>query len=380
LKSLSILEIISSRRWIGEAAHVFNLSSRLIQRGHKVFLITRRGWELSKKADEAGLPNIPLNMNGHFNIRDNFEDISRLVAIFRNQKIDIVHSHRGHDHWLAALALSISRKKIPLMRTRHVNVAVKNHIFNKWLYNYKTDKIICVANHIRDNLISNNRFNEKKLEVIYTGADTGLFDYRLSGEKIRREFRISESSPVIGVVGRITPIKGHRFVLNAVPAIKKEFPDAKFIFAGDFRDRNFLTHLQSIIEKLGIKESIIFTGFRDDIPEIVASFDVAVISSKGSEGSSRACYEFMAMKKPIIATKVGIIPEIIEDGITGMLISEMDSEAMAVAIIRTLKDRDGAKKLGEAACNSLMKKFNFNVWVEKNERLFFEVVSSNEKK
>lgn len=375
MRSLNILEISSSRRWIGEASHLFNLSNRLILRGHKVFLITRCGWELSKKADDAGLPNIPLNMNGHFNIRDNFEDISRLVAIFRNQKIDIVHSHRGHDHWLAAVALTISRKKIPLIRTRHVNVPVKNHIFNKWLYNYKTDKIICVAKHIKDMLISNNRFKEEKLELIYTGADTELFDYRLTGEKIRKEFGISDSSPVIGVVGRITPIKGHRFILNAIPAIKNEFPDAKFIFAGDFRDRNFLTYLQSMIEKSGIKDSIIFTGFRNDIPEVVACFDVAVISSKGSEGSSRACYEFMAMKKPIIATKVGIMPEIIEEGITGILVPGMDSEAMASAIIKILRDRDGAKKLGERAYRSLMEKFNFNVWVDKNEKLFFEVLS-----
>ncbi|OGL43981.1 MAG: hypothetical protein A2W05_04800 [Candidatus Schekmanbacteria bacterium RBG_16_38_10] len=316
-----------------------------------------------------------MNMNGHFNLKDNLEDVLKLVAILKKQNIDIVHSHRGHDHWLAAVALAISRKKTPLIRTRHVNVAVRNHIFNKWLYNYKTDKIICVAKHIKDMLISNNGFKEEKLELIYTGADTELFDSRLTGEKIRRKFGISDNSPVVGVVGRITPIKGHRFIIDAIPAIKNEFPDAKFIFAGDFRDRNYLTILQSMSEKLGIKNSIIFTGFRDDIPYIVASFDVAVISSKGSEGSSRACYEFMAMKKPIVATKVGIIPEIIEDGITGMLVPRMDSEAMASAIINTLKKGDEAKRMGEAAYRSLMEKFNFNVWVDKNEKLFFELLS-----
>jgi len=378
LKTLNIVEIISSRKWIGEASHVFNLSLNLIRRGHKVILITKRGWDLNKKADNIGLPNIPLIMNGHFNIRDNLRDISELISIFRKEKIDIIHAHRGHDHWLAAIALTICRKKIPLVRTRHVNVQVKNHIFNKWLYRYKTNKIICVANHIKEGLAKHNKLPQNKLKVIYTGADTEVFNYKLSGKKVRREFGIPENSPVIGLVGRISPIKGQKYLLNAIPAIKKDFPDARFILAGDFTSKETFKNLQSLIENLGIKESVIFTGFREDIPEIIASFDIGVIASRGSEGSSRVCYEFMAMKKSIIATNVGIMPEIIEDGINGILIPPEDSLSIASAIKKILEDRTLGQKMGEAAYDSLITKFNFNIWIDKTLEAFSETLLLHE--
>src|SRR3989338_9081184 len=105
---------------------------------------------------------------------------------------------------------------------------------------------------------------------------------------------------------------------------KQEIPDAKFIFSGDIKSKKTYNNLQNIMKNLGIKESVVFTEFRDDIPEIIASFDVAVIASKGSEGSSRACYEYMAMKKPIVATEVGIMSELIENGINGFLIPSED--------------------------------------------------------
>ena len=374
MKSLNIVEIISSRKWIGEAFHVLNLSLKLIQRGHRVILITKSGWEVNKQADSIGLPNIALKMNGHFNIRDNLNDILKLISIFKKERIDIIHAHRGHDHWLAAIALLFSGKKIPLIRTRHVNVPVKNHIFNKWLYKYKTDKIICVANHIKDGLIKNNNFTPSKLKVIYTGTDTDVFNYKLTGEKIKKEFNILKNSSVIGIVGRISPIKGHKFLLNAVPMIKKEFPDAKFIFAGAFVNQKTLKDLQSLAETLGIKEDMIFTGFRDDIPGIIASFDIAVIASKGSEGSSRACYEHMAMKKPIVATRVGIMPEIIKDGVNGLLIPAEDSSSMASAIIKILKDKDLGQKMGESAYDSLVNNFNFKTWIDKTEEQFFQTL------
>ncbi|HLG29197.1 MAG TPA: glycosyltransferase, partial [Candidatus Brocadiales bacterium] len=135
-----------------------------------------------------------------------------------------------------------------------------------------------------------------------------------------------------------------------------------------------LKDLQSLAETLGIKEDMIFTGFRDDIPEIIASFDIAVIASKGSEGSSRACYEHMAMKKPIVATRVGIMPEIIKDGVNGLLIPAEDSSSMASAIIKILKDKDLGQKMGESAYDSLVNNFNFKTWIDKTEEQFFQTL------
>lgn len=368
---MTILEIISSRRWIGEAAHAFQLTRMLIGRGHKVILVSKKGWEVSARAREQGIEPIELAMNGRFNISDNFSDISKLVGILRKEQVDVIHCHRGHDHWLSVAAVKISGKKIPIVRTRHVNVPVRTHFFNRWLY-YNTNKVICVSAHIKEGYLKTGIVTEDKLSLVYTGADLSEFDFKRDGVGIREEFGIAADSPVIGIVGRIAPIKGHKYLINALPEIKKKYPDAKLIFPGDVRDEETDAKLKNIIKDLGLQKDVIFPGYRRDVADIAACFDVSVIASKGSEGSSRACYEYMAMKKPIVATRVGIIPELIEDGVSGIIIPPKSSDAMAKAVIELLGDRKFAGEMGERAYSMLVEKFNARNWLENTEKVLGE--------
>lgn len=370
---MTILEIISSRRWIGEAAHVFNLVKMLQKRGHKVILISKKGWKLSTRAKEAGFSPVELEMNGHFSIKDHTADILKLLKIIKENSIDVIHCHRGNDHWLSFMAIKLSGQKIPVVRTRHVNVPVKTHIFNRWLYK-NTDSIICVASHILKGYLDSGVVPLDKLHLVYTGADISEFDFRKSGDKVRKELNIMADAPVIGIVGRIASIKGHRFLIKAAPLIKKKFPSAKFIFAGEEKSVNSTEYLRNLVKELNLEEDIIFTGYRRDIAEIAASFDVAVIASKGSEGSSRACYEYMAMKKPIVATSVGIIPELIEDGKNGFLIPPKDPDALFSAICRVIYDKSLSEKFGENAYKTLNEKFNFKKWIEKTEDILVDAV------
>ncbi len=363
---MNILEIISSRHWIGEAAHVFNLAKQLHDRQHNITLVTKKGWKIAEKASDAGLSPIGLEMNGHFNIKDNTGDITKLVKIIKKSNPDVIHCHRGQDHWLSLIALKISGKKIPLVRTRHVNVPVRTHAFNRWLY-YNTNEIICVAEHIFRGYEKSSLVPQEKLHLIYTGADVTEFDFKKDGSKFRAEFNISDDAPLVGIVGRIAAIKGQQFLAKAAPAIKEKFPNVKFILAGEEKSKSSMEKLIVLIEERGLEQDFIFTGYRKDIAEVVGAFDAALIASKGSEGSSRACYEYMAMKKPIVATSVGILPELIENGKNGLLISPKSPDAISSAICKILGDRDFAKKIGETAYNDLRDKFNFGQWIEKTE-------------
>lgn len=370
---MKILEIISSRRWIGEAAHVFNLTKILQRRGHKIILLCKRGWALSTRAKDEGIETVELEMNGHFNIKQNRKDISKIIKVIKNNDIDIIHCHRGNDHWLSMIALKLSGRKIPIVRTRHVNVPVKTHFFNRWLYK-NTDDVICVSSHILEGYLEANIVPKGKLHLIYTGANLDDFKYTKNGHSIREEFNIEKDTPIVGIVGRIAAIKGQRYLVEAAPLIKRKFPKVKFILAGEEKSKRTKEKLEQLIKELKLEKDIIFTGYRKDIADIIAAFNVAVIASKGSEGSSRACYEYMAMKKPIVATSVGILPELLEDGKSGFIIPPKNSQMLSDAVCKLLGNKELSRRFGENAFKRLNEKFNFNKWIEKTEKVLIESV------
>jgi hypothetical protein len=131
---LRILIANSSRKWISEAAHCFLLYENLAARGHMPFLAVREGWELESRGRAAGMDIISLRFRSRFSPFSDWRDIRQIARFVARHSIDVVHCHRGKDHWIAALALRLSRSKVPLIRTRHVVTPVSSNLFNRWLF------------------------------------------------------------------------------------------------------------------------------------------------------------------------------------------------------------------------------------------------------
>lgn len=333
-----VLIINSARKWIGEAAHTLMLFEGLRARGIPVVLVCRKDFALHEKVRERSLPFYTLSMKGNFNGVNDILDIAALRRIIKEHQIDVIHAHRGKDHWYSAcvrLLPGLPARPF-IIRTRHVTMPVKNHIFNRWLYQKGTDGVIAVSQKAAESLQSVPLKNNPT--IIYAAVDTARFSPEKRSADIRRACGISDvapDAPLIGLVGRLQRIKGQAVLLDAAPKILQFLPDARFVLAGEGKEGNRKALMQKA-EELKIAGRVHFAGFVPDIEKLIASLDAGVVASLGSEGSSRITMEYMASGVPVVATCVGGIPELLECGRLGTLVEPNNADELARGVIETL--------------------------------------------
>ncbi len=343
------LVINSSRRWIGEAAHCIMLVEGLRARVLPVILVCRKGYALESAAEELGIPHYALRMKGNFTGIDDLRDLLALRSLIEKHHIDIIHCHRGKDHWLSACTRLFIRRKPAIVRTRHVTVPVKNHIFNRWLFRYGTDLVIAVSKSAAASFGALPL--PKPPSVIYAAVDSGRFSPEKRSDAVRQTYGIPESdpgAPLIGLIGRIQRIKGQSVFVKAAAKVLKRIPNAHFVLVGRALEerKKALLHLA---QQNALFDKLIIAGYVKETESLIASLDVGVVASLGSEGSSRITMEYMATGVPIVATRVGGIPEILEDGALGRLVEPGDPDALAGAIIEVILEREVSRKKAAAA-------------------------------
>jgi glycosyltransferase involved in cell wall biosynthesis len=176
-------------------------------------------------------------------------------------------------------------------------------------------------------------------------------------------------------------IKGHETFLQAAALIAARNPDVHFAIVGDTKlDHEYREELKRLTTRLGLDHRVIFTGFRLDIPELLAALTIAVSPSLGLEGLSNSLLESMAAGLPVVATRVGGSPEIIEDGVSGLLVPPRDPEALASAISRLLHDKSMAKTLGQAARRRVFAQYSLARAVASTEQLYEELLRARRKR
>jgi glycosyltransferase involved in cell wall biosynthesis len=216
--------------------------------------------------------------------------------------------------------------------------------------------------------------NQSKIVTIYNGLDLKTFDEKKDVTKIKKELSIENKDIVIGTVAKLQPKKGIHILLNAAAPIIKKFPSIKFLIVGDDADTAgaYLKQLKSLVHQLNITEHIIFSGYRDDIPQIMEVIDIFLFPSF-SESFGRSLLEAMAASKPIIASNVGGIPEVVVDGETGMLIPPGNSTELAAAISYLLKNNNLRKKMGTKGRKRVEELFTMEKNVKSIEKLYIEL-------
>jgi len=377
---MRIIQINSARKWIGEAAHTFLLFKELSKRNIFSLLICKEGWAIEENAKKENLPFIPLKLKSRFNIISDFKDFLRLRKIIKENKIDIIHTHRGKEHWLSALTVLTLKNKPKIIRTRHVITPIKQHIFNKWLFGTATDAIICTSKKIYERAKKTGLIkDENKIKVVYGGVDINKFSpkreklvpdiFNLGLEEHQEEptsyFRLNHHIPqsaiLIGLVGRLQKIKGQEVFLNAAKIISENFSNTHFLIAGKGKEEKG-KNLKNLANELSISDKITFLGYIDEVEEVIANLDIGVIASIGSEGSSRIAMEYMASGLPIVATNVGGIPEILSNGKYGILVESNSPKALAEGVITLLNNRQKMNELKKLAKERAEIYFNFDRW------------------
>ncbi len=364
-RKLTILHTEASKGWGGQEIRIFQESLKFAQCGHRILIACQEGSKISQKAKEAGFSVYIIRME--YPVAP--IAVCKFLKIVKDEKVDIIHTHSSKDSWLAGIAGRIS--VTPVVRSRHLTTPVGQNYLTAFVYRHLCDIIITSGMHIRDTLITRNKLNPEKIVSIPAGVDTEKFHLNISGDKIRTEFKLENSYPVVGTVAILRHWKGHRFLLEAVPKVISIFPEAKFLIIGDGPQ---MDNLRSQIHSLNIEKHVIMPGFRNDVPEIMSALDIFILPSVASEATSQVIPQALAEGKPVIAADAGGLSEIIEDGITGLLIPPGNSDAIAGAIIRMAKNKEEAKGMASRGRNKILEGYTFQKMTEDTEKVYYQVL------
>jgi glycosyltransferase involved in cell wall biosynthesis len=225
------------------------------------------------------------------------------------------------------------------------------------------DRIIAVSHFLKKELANYYRLDDELTEVIYNGVDLERFDPKFDGRNVRKLYGIEES-PVVMFIGRLTPYKGVQFLLEAIPEVLKEVPETKFMFVGS--PRFDVPRIGEIISRPSTRNAVIFTGYVNDemLPHFYACCDVFCYPSLW-EGFGLTPAEAQAAGKPVVAFETCALPEVVQNGVTGMLVPRGDSNAIARAIVRLLRDPGSRRTMGQRARDRAQRLFS---WEENARR------------
>lgn len=298
-----------------------------------------------------------------FNPFSNIDSIAKLGRVIKSRKIDLVHANGSRSAFYGGIASRIA--KVPLVW--HVRILESDGLVDRLLASL-SNKIVVNSKAVKA------RFNwlkdEAKVEVIYNGIDLERFHPFIKEKEVRDEFGLSQEALLVGTVGRLDWYKAHQYLLQAAKKVVEVISDIHFLIIGDGDCRGKLEDLK---KKLRLNKNLIFTGNRKDIPRILSNLDLFVLSSV-SEGFGRSVAEAMACEVPVVATKVGGIPEVVEDGVSGCLVPSKDPAALAEVIINLLKDREKAKAMGQAGRRRVEELFSIQRNVKKTEQLYEKIL------
>src|SRR5215468_8701946 len=304
------LRIVAESRWL--ASH-----------GRPVLVAAQPGARLLAEAQRAGLSTVGVAMRAPWDLRA----IAMLCRLIRERRIGLVHTHSSIDAWVAGIAAR--SLGVPVVRSRHVSIAIPKR---RALVYRLADRIITSGETVAA-IVRGAGVPAARVVAIGPGLDTTRFHPQVSGAGVRAELGLR--GPAVGLVANIRGSKGHAYFLEAARVVLRTRPDTTFLIVGDgigFDD------VQRRVKEMDLDSRVIMTGFRRDVPEIMAALDVLVLSSIKSEAMPQVIPQALAVGTPVVGTTVGGTPELIRDGETGRLVPPADAPALAKAIVDLLQD------------------------------------------
>jgi glycosyltransferase involved in cell wall biosynthesis len=299
-----------------------------------------------------------------------FSNLFKLIRILKEHKIDIIHCHAHNATVYGTIAATFARTSVVMS---HVHGLNRSRNFRRKLVNFlllwKVKRIIPVANSVKRDVLKSNWFlSAKKLSVLENSIDYKRFaDVTVSKQEAKQMLGLPQDAFVVGTIGRLASTKGLPYLIEAFSKIKAQIPLAHFILLGDGGLR---LELEKLVAKMPCCDSIHFLGYKTNIEALLRGFDVFVLSSV-AEGMPRVIIEAMAAKVPCIATRVGGIPEIIDDENTGLLVPPKDSGALAKAMISIANATDeDREKIIQKAQSRVRQFYSHEVVMEKLRDLY----------
>ncbi len=355
-----ILFVDTERVWRGGQEQLLSLVTGLRRRGHEVCLAAPAEAPLSARAKKAGIPC------RNFRQRSEFSPLAllNLYRLLREGRVDIVYFNTPRAILAGGLSARLTGTPARVC-SRRVNFPLNNYL-SRFKYNWLLERIVTVSESIRQTLIEDG-VRPGLVRVVYEGVDLDWIDrVKSPGLPVPRR------GLVVGMVAHLSAEKGHRTLLEAAGRIADRFPATQYVLVGDGVLRE---ELLEYTRRLGLGEQVHFTGFRSDSDALMKEFDIFCLPSL-SEGLSSAILSAMANRLPVIATQVGGIPELVQDGETGILTPPGQSLPLSEALARMLESESMRTSFGHAGRRRIEREFTLSLKLDRSERLLQDLLGS----
>jgi glycosyltransferase involved in cell wall biosynthesis len=354
---VNILYVESSRSWGGQEYRTCLEINWLNAHGHQAWLVCNPGSQVHSKASELGTRVVTMPLRSRVDPLCSW----RLWRFCRRNKIDLLKTYSSKDHWLC---LPLYFCGIPLSRARCITDPIGNK-GRAFVFKHGCSQIVADASVIKRQLVEEHGVDPAKIKVIGSAVDLEKFKPPRHGTKFRHEIGVANDTPLIGNVGMIRPDKGQLVLVEAARVVLQNRPDARFVIVGQgtgILKRGI--NVRNAIDQAGLADKIIMAGYRWDTPDVYAACDMIVIASLRTEASPIVLREAFASGRPVIATNVGDIPEIIQNRQNGLLVEPGNSQAMAAAIMEFIDDPKLAAYCAANGLRHATEHFSFDQMME----------------
>ena len=391
----------------GHVNAVVQVSKALFDRGHEITIITTphrypgnqpdkdilQGW-----AEVFTLPISGAYLSVRYGLEFAFKAVRKVKDLHKHKKFDVIHGHSGYSMLALITGISAKTSNLPSIHSIYCPIQVaggnviklfSNKILSKFYFS-QVDKIIAVTGNVRYSLTKAGII-ENRIAEIPLGINTELYNQNVSGDDVRKSCNIDPDQPTLIYVGNLTIQKGLSVLIDALNIVTKEIPNIKLLMVLNMPleryakpdkldvDMGQIFKIKEKIKQYGLEDNIIPLGLLDNMPQVMAASDVFVtpfLNTVGIVDYPTSMLEAMAVGKPVIAARVGGIPEIVKHKESGMLVEPNNVNELVDAIIYMLNNEEGAKNMGKEGAKIISEKFGLEIVVKELERIYGEVISN----
>jgi glycosyltransferase involved in cell wall biosynthesis len=354
---MKILQSCGSRSWGGLEMQTLLITRELLRRGHEVSLLCVPRTTLLKEAYAAGVPSVGL-LGKDKQAISTIKDLSKLL---KGYSYDVVHTHLSHDLWWLVPAMRLSASHAKLFLTKHVASGIKKtDPLHRFLYG-RLQGIFAISNYIKESVVNTCPVPESEVHVVPPGISLDEFNPDLFDKNaIRKELGFSENSILVGMVGRMSPGKGHEEFIRAAQKIAMESElNIRFIVIGgaSYGENEYESQIKSLVSELKLDSAVQLTGFRKDVARMMSVLDILAFPSH-EESFGMTLTEAMAMRLPVVASGNAGVLDIVVDNESGVLVPPKNYQALADGIVKLARSPLLRRKFGENGRKRVEQRFS----------------------
>jgi L-malate glycosyltransferase len=358
----------------GTETQAVELARRLDPTRYQVTMgCLRKEGPLLSRLEATPVRVVHFDVGGGIDSPSGLRGVLRLAVFLRKERFEIMHAHDLWSNLVGMIAATLARVPVTITSQRDLSHDAWYGTYRRRFLRFvqrRSSMVLTNAKAIRDGLIAHDHLPEKKVCVVYNGVD--LDGFRNAIPNRESLFPNSRGRKLAVLVGNMnSDVKGHTVLITAAADMVKLHPEVQFVLVGDGPKRK---DFEAQVEASGLKPNFLFLGRRNDVPQILASCDIAVLPSL-AEGLPNAVLEYLAAGLPVVASALGGNLEVIQDGVTGLLVPPQDPQALATALIRLVSDEPFAAKLARSGREHVASNFSFERLVSEVDKLYTQLLT-----